>query len=81
MDLGFHINGVSGTNQGGRLAQEDRVLLIEHPRYQGCVLGIVADGITIDVTGTCEPGDYRELKDLHWDRSVAQNSSPENGDS
>jgi serine/threonine protein phosphatase PrpC len=45
MDLGFHINGTSGTNQGGRLAQEDRVLLIEHPRYQGCVLGIVADGM------------------------------------
>lgn len=45
MDLGFHINGASGTNQGGRLAQEDRVLLIEHPRYQGCVLGIVADGM------------------------------------
>lgn len=45
MNSGFHIDAASGTHHGGRVFQEDRVLLAEHPRHRGCVLAVIADGM------------------------------------
>lgn len=45
MNPGFHIDAASGTHNGGRTFQEDRLLLAEHPRYRGCVLAVIADGM------------------------------------
>lgn len=45
MTPGFHIDAASGTHNGGRIFQEDRLLLTEHPRYPGCVLALIADGM------------------------------------
>lgn len=39
----------------------DEMVLMFHP-------GEVADGVTIHVTGTCHPGDFRELTELYRER-------------
>ncbi|MEJ8858703.1 protein phosphatase 2C domain-containing protein [Variovorax robiniae] len=45
MSRGFRIAAATGLHKGDRPYQQDQVLLIEHPRVKGCVLGLVADGM------------------------------------
>lgn len=45
MPKGFRLTGATALHQGDRPYQQDQVLLLPHPRIQGCVLGIVADGM------------------------------------
>ena len=35
----------TGLHRGDRLYQQDQVAVLVHPRAQGCVLGLVADGM------------------------------------
>ncbi|WP_246480368.1 PP2C family protein-serine/threonine phosphatase [Inhella gelatinilytica] len=35
----------TGIHRGDRLYQQDQVAVLAHPRVQGCVLGVVADGM------------------------------------
>lgn len=42
---GYSILGATGTHQGDRDYQQDRVGIFPHLRVAGCVLGVVADGI------------------------------------
>jgi len=42
---GFRINAATGIHKGDRQYQQDRVLLLSHPFFHGCILGIVADGM------------------------------------
>jgi serine/threonine protein phosphatase PrpC len=42
---GFRLNAATGTHRGDRAYQQDQVAVIAHPRIEGCVLGIVADGM------------------------------------
>jgi serine/threonine protein phosphatase PrpC len=41
----FRISAATGLHRGDRAYQQDQVELIVHPRVQGSVLGIVADGM------------------------------------
>ena len=45
MDKPFRIVAATGTDKGDRDYQQDRVELLAHPRVNGCILGIVADGM------------------------------------
>lgn len=45
MSSHFRLTGATGTHQGDRAYQQDRVALLSHPRFNGCLLGIVADGM------------------------------------
>jgi len=45
MTRGFRISAATGLHQGDRPYQQDQVLLMRHPRVEGCVLGLVADGM------------------------------------
>ncbi len=45
MTSGYRIVASTGTDQGDREYQQDQICLIPHPRVQGCVLGVVADGM------------------------------------
>ena len=45
MDKPFRIVAATGTDRGDRDYQQDRVELLTHPRVNGCILGIVADGM------------------------------------
>jgi serine/threonine protein phosphatase PrpC len=45
MSSHFRLAGATGTHQGDRAYQQDRVALLVHPRFNGCLLGIVADGM------------------------------------
>ena len=42
---GYRLTASTGIHKGDREYQQDQVALISHPRLQGCVLGIVADGM------------------------------------
>jgi serine/threonine protein phosphatase PrpC len=42
---GFRLNAATGTHRGDRAYQQDQVAVIVHPRVEGCVMGIVADGM------------------------------------
>ncbi|MFN3862520.1 MAG: PP2C family protein-serine/threonine phosphatase [Roseateles sp.] len=42
---GFRITAATGTHRGDRAYQQDQVAVIAHPRIEGCVMGIVADGM------------------------------------
>ncbi|GKS84289.1 MULTISPECIES: protein phosphatase 2C domain-containing protein [unclassified Acidovorax] len=41
----FRLTASTGIHKGDREYQQDQVALIAHPRYNGCVLGVVADGM------------------------------------
>lgn len=41
----FRLVASTGIHRGDREYQQDQVLLIAHPRHNGCVLGVVADGM------------------------------------
>jgi serine/threonine protein phosphatase PrpC len=45
MTRGFRISAATGLHKGDRPYQQDQVLLMRHPRAEGCVLGVVADGM------------------------------------
>ena len=45
MTRGFRLAAATGLHKGDRPYQQDQVLLLNHPRVPGCVLGVVADGM------------------------------------
>ncbi|TFZ03229.1 PP2C family protein-serine/threonine phosphatase [Ramlibacter rhizophilus] len=45
MAKGFRITAATGLHKGDRDYQQDQLALIGHPRFPGCVLGVVADGM------------------------------------
>lgn len=45
MNKGYRLTAATGIHKGDRDYQQDRVALLNHPRANGCVLGIVADGM------------------------------------
>jgi len=45
MTKGYRLTASTGIHKGDRDYQQDRVALLNHPRINGCVLGIVADGM------------------------------------
>ena len=45
MTQAFRLTASTGLHKGDRDYQQDQVALISHQRYNGCVLGVVADGM------------------------------------
>jgi serine/threonine protein phosphatase PrpC len=45
MSKGYRITASTGIHKGDRDYQQDQVNLLSHPRFPGCMLGIVADGM------------------------------------
>ena len=45
MSIGYRLTASTGIHKGDRDYQHDQVALIAHPHVNGCVLGIVADGM------------------------------------
>src|SRR5688500_17094226 len=43
MTRGFRLAAASGLHRGDRPYQQDQVLMLGHPRVQGCVMAVVAD--------------------------------------
>ena len=41
---GYRLTASTGIHKGDREYQQDQIALISHPRVNGCVLGVVADG-------------------------------------
>jgi PPM family protein phosphatase len=44
-NLGYRLSASTGIHKGDRDYQQDQVALLSHPRANGCVLAIVADGM------------------------------------
>jgi PPM family protein phosphatase len=42
---GYRLTASTGIHKGDREYQQDQIALIAHPRVNGCVLGVVADGM------------------------------------
>jgi serine/threonine protein phosphatase PrpC len=45
MATGYRLTASTGIHKGDREYQQDQVALIKHPRHNGCILAIVADGM------------------------------------
>ena len=45
MTKAFRLIASTGIHKGDREYQQDQVALLSHPRFNGCVLGVVADGM------------------------------------
>lgn len=45
MTKGYRLTAATGIHKGDRDYQQDQLALLNHPRANGCVLGIVADGM------------------------------------
>ena len=45
MSIGYRLTASTGIHKGDRDYQQDQVALLAHPHANGCVLGIVADGM------------------------------------
>jgi PPM family protein phosphatase len=45
MNKGYRLSASTGIHKGDRDYQQDQVALLKHPRVNGCVLGVVADGM------------------------------------
>lgn len=45
MEQGYRLSGSVGLHKGDREHQQDQAALLVHPRFAGCVLGVVADGM------------------------------------
>lgn len=45
MATGYRITASTGIHKGDRDYQQDQVMLAQHPRISGCLLGVVADGM------------------------------------
>lgn len=45
MSQAIRLTASTGIHKGDREYQQDQVALLSHPRYNGCVLGVLADGM------------------------------------
>lgn len=45
MSKGYRLTASTGIHKGDREYQQDQVVLLNHPRINGCVLAVVADGM------------------------------------
>lgn len=45
MSKGYRLTASTGIHKGDREYQQDQVALLNHPRVNGCILAVVADGI------------------------------------
>jgi len=45
MSKGYRLTASTGIHKGDREYQQDQVALLKHPRINGCVLAVVADGM------------------------------------
>lgn len=45
MALGYRLTASTGMHKGDRNYQQDQIALLSHPRANGCVLGVIADGM------------------------------------
>lgn len=45
MALGYRLTASTGIHKGDREYQQDQVALLKHPHVNGCLLGVVADGM------------------------------------
>ena len=45
MATGYRLTASTGIHKGDREYQQDQVALLKHARANGCILGIVADGM------------------------------------
>ena len=45
MVKGYRLSASTGIHKGDREYQQDQVALLSHPRFPGCVLAVVADGM------------------------------------
>jgi len=45
MAKGYRLTASTGLHKGDREYQQDQVVLLNHPRAAGCLLGVVADGM------------------------------------
>ena len=45
MRKGYRLTAATGLHKGDREYQQDQVALLKHPRVNGCVLAVVADGM------------------------------------
>lgn len=45
MSTGYRITASTGLDKGDREYQQDQICLLSHPRFAGCVMGVVADGM------------------------------------
>ncbi len=45
MSKGYRIHASTGIHRGDRDYQQDQVCLLHHARIDGCLLGVVADGM------------------------------------
>ncbi|MBY0454594.1 MAG: protein phosphatase 2C domain-containing protein [Burkholderiaceae bacterium] len=45
MAKAFRLTASTGIHKGDRAYQQDQVALLAHPRFNGCVLGVLADGM------------------------------------
>lgn len=45
MSKAFRITASTGIHKGDRSYQQDQVALLTHPRHNGCLLGVLADGM------------------------------------
>ena len=55
MTKAFRLIASTGIHKGDREYQQDQVALISHERYNGCVLGVIADGMVAAVVGARHP--------------------------
>jgi serine/threonine protein phosphatase PrpC len=42
---GYRLSASTGIHKGDRDYQQDQLSLIQHPRSNGCILAVVADGM------------------------------------
>ena len=45
MEKGYRLSAATGLHKGDRDYQQDQVALFAHARANGCVMGVVADGM------------------------------------
>lgn len=45
MAKGYRLSAATGIHKGDRDYQQDQLALLAHPRFTGCVLGVIADGM------------------------------------
>ena len=45
MAKGYRLTASTGLHKGDREYQQDQVILLNHPRAAGCLLGVIADGM------------------------------------
>jgi len=45
MSKGYRLTAATGIHKGDREYQQDQIVLLKHPRINGCLLAVVADGM------------------------------------